>query len=751
MQSEPMKTYIGKKHVVLLTDCFGDTQAGAEKQIFELAKGLNKEDYIVTIASLESIGKAPRELVESVGCQLRLFPVRRIYGISGIRQGINFFNFLKREKVSIVQTYHFGSDIWGTFIAHLAGVKVIISNRRDMGFWRRNHHIKAYHWVNQWVTKIVVNAQSIRNYVKETEDIPRRDIEVIYNGVELPEGPTDAVKRSELSVKDTDFLIMHVANLKPVKGHRYLLEALKDIIKKCPNVLLLLIGEDTTKGEIAQLAKKMNVENHVRFLGKRTDVRRLLPLADICVLPSLSEGMSNAILEYMAAGKAVVATRVGGTPEIVDDNVTGILVEKENSAQIRDAILRLIQNPVLRQSMGEAGRKKAYDLFSMPGMVKRYEDFFQSVLPREFKVMHFISSGGFFGAENVLINLVSNMDKNVYHPIVAAIQDGRNPNLQVAERARELKIPVKVFQSKGRMDFDTVSKLRRCLIAHKIDVLHTHNYKSDIIGALAVKNLNVKLISTAHGFTDVNRKVSSYEKLDRWFLKKYFHRIVVVAQSVLKELDSNKKIVIRNGIDVNKFKKSKDYAQETRSKLGIAPTEIVIGTVGRLSLEKNQKFLIDTAAKLLPQFPHLKVIIIGNGPEEESLKKHVRSLGIDKNIIFTGLIKNVVPYYRAFDIFTLTSLTEGVPMTVLEAMAAQTPVVATRVGGIPQIIAHGQTGMLVDSNNVNALASCFSALIPNEALRRQLADAAEKFVQDEYSIERMTNAYSQVYQEALAQ
>ncbi|MBL8013757.1 MAG: hypothetical protein JNN05_07920, partial [Candidatus Omnitrophica bacterium] len=102
-----MKNFFKKKHVVLLADCFGDTQAGAEKQIFELAKGLDKNSYRVTIASLETIGKAPRSLVESVDCQLQLFPVRRIYGISGIRQGINFYNFLRKEKVSILLTYHF--------------------------------------------------------------------------------------------------------------------------------------------------------------------------------------------------------------------------------------------------------------------------------------------------------------------------------------------------------------------------------------------------------------------------------------------------------------------------------------------------------------------------------------------------------------------------------------------------------------------------------------------------------------------
>lgn len=744
-----MSLYYKKKHVVLLTDCFGDIQAGAEKQIFELAKGLNKNNYRVTIASLETIGKAPRELVESAGCELQLFPVRRIYGISGFSQGIKFLKFLKEQKVDILQTYHFSSDIWGPFLAHLAGVKVIISNRRDMGFWRSAHHIRAYDWVNQWVTRIVVNAQSIRNYVKNTEDMPRRNIEVIYNGVDLPTHHVASASSGQLDIKPGSLVIMHVANFKPVKGHKYLLKALKGIIEKHPEAQLVLIGEDTMAGEIQRLAGQLKILDHVLFLGKRPDVRNLLPLADICVLPSLSEGLSNAILEYMAAGKPVVATNVGGTPELIEHNVHGLLVEKEKSTPLKEALIKLIEDKHLREKMGAAGRQKALDQFFMPGMVNRYEQFYSSLLPREVKVMHFISSGGLFGAENVLLNLAANMDKEIYHPIVAAIQDGRKANLQVAERARELKIPVKVFQSKGKIDFDTVNKLKRCLTAHKIDVLHTHNYKSDIIGALATRHLNVKLIATAHGFTDINHKVSVYEKIDRMFLKKFFDGVVVVSDSVMP--DFPQKMVIQNGIDVKRFQQTQKSRMEIRRQYGIQDDEIVIGTVARLSIEKNQKLLIAAADKVCKRNSKVKIMIVGDGPEEDLLKNAVKNLQLEKQIIFTGLMRNVAPFYKAFDIFTLTSLTEGVPMTVLEAMASGVTVVATRVGGIPQIISHGLSGLLVNSNDLDGLVSAFEKLVADESLRKKLANAGFCFVQQEYSIEQMTRLYSQVYQKALVQ
>src|SRR4026208_11135 len=118
-----------KINIVFLTDCLADLTGGAERQIFELAKRLDKTKYSITIASLESEGEAPRELIESIGCQLAVFPVKRIYSPAGIIQGFRFTSFLKKNQTHILQTYHFGSDIWGTVFGRLSKVRLIISNR----------------------------------------------------------------------------------------------------------------------------------------------------------------------------------------------------------------------------------------------------------------------------------------------------------------------------------------------------------------------------------------------------------------------------------------------------------------------------------------------------------------------------------------------------------------------------------------------------------------------------------------------
>lgn len=417
-----------KIKIILVTDCLEDLAGGAEKQIFELAKHLDKTRFDVTIASLECVGKAPRDLIESVGCQLATFPVKRIYGLSGLIQGIRFLKYLHGPGAlgrwgadkTIVMTYHFSSDMWGTFWGRLAGVPVIMSNRRDMGFWRKPWHVWAYRLMNPWVNKVIVNANAIKEKFMAEERLPPGKVEVIYNGIETQDTRKSpftihysplTCSKEELGIKEDDIVIMHVANLRPVKGHEYLLRVFSQLVStnfnkfpSVPNLKLILIGDGALRQDLEQLAGSLGLwpahpasaggrglanfvggdsgtysKAQVIFLGKRNDVRDLLNMADICVLPSLSEGMSNAILEYMAAGKPVIATNVGGNPELIRDGFNGILVEAANTDQLAGALARLINSPEDRLEMGKRGLAIVKEHFSAAEMIKKYESVFQEL------------------------------------------------------------------------------------------------------------------------------------------------------------------------------------------------------------------------------------------------------------------------------------------------------------------------------------------------------------------------------------
>ncbi len=732
--------------LALLTDVLEDLQAGAEKQIYQLISHLDPSRYRVFVLSLNPICESTQQLMREAGCEFQVFRVVRIYGISGMVQGLRFMRFLKANRIQILQTYHFGSDIWGTFWAHWAGVRHIVSNRRDMGFCRKPIHRSAYKLINRWVHTFIAVAGAVKERMMKEEGIPAERIEVIYNGVESPIkwGHTPFPSSGEMGC-DPISLIVHVANLRPVKGHIYLIEALPEIVVDHPRVRLALIGEDKMGGKLQEIIRKKRLERHVLFLGKREDVSRFIEAADICVLPSLSEGTSNAILEYMAAGKAVVATRVGGNPELIREGVDGLLVAPGDSRALKEALLTLIEDPEKRQSMGQNARQRAQKEFTIPQMMREYENFYQALLIK--KVLHFISSGGFFGAERVALSLARHLNHGKFIPMIGAIEDERNPHLEIVHKAREAGLKTALFKSRGRWDWRTSRLLKKFIRQNRIDIVHTHNYKSDLMGLLATAGNGVPLLATVHGYTKMSRPVRWYEKLDRWLLKAFFRRVVVVAENILPDLKAQKRQVIPNGLDVNRFSYDPVLRKTARSRYGISDEEAVIGTVGRLSREKNQAMLIEAADQIQKEFPLVKFLIVGDGPEETYLKALVRDKNLEKHILFTGLIDDISSLYPALDIFVLTSLTEGVPLSLLEAMACARLVVATKVGGIPQIIWHGKNGFLVAPGDVTGLVKVLGRVVKDRSLFLEMGREASDFIRKHYSLEHMVEKYERLYEE----
>ncbi len=360
------------------------------------------------------------------------------------------------------------------------------------------------------------------------------------------------------------------------------------------------------------------------------------------------------------------------------------------------------------------------------------------------KILHLISSNGLYGAERVVLNLAG--DKNV-DTVVGAVKNQHNPHLEIIDEAKRLGLKTAVFESSGRFDFKAISEVAKFICENKIDILHTHNYKSDIVGLLAARAAKSPIIATAHGFTGASRAVNFYESVDRFILKKFFCRVIVVNEDVFPGL--LKKDIIANGIDLQMFNSEASGRDEFRKKFGINENDIVIGTIGRLSREKNQMLFLKAARDILQTRKDMKFVIVGDGPEERTLKAFVRQNNMDGNVIFTGLIKNVVPVYKSFHIFVLTSTTEGVPLTILEAMASKVPVVATRVGGIGQMIQHQKTGLLIDSGDVKGLVGCINRLSNEPLTVKMMIDQAYIHVAKEFSIDTMQAKYRKVYEGVL--
>jgi glycosyltransferase involved in cell wall biosynthesis len=217
----------------------------------------------------------------------------------------------------------------------------------------------------------------------QQNELPEDRIAIIYNGIDL--GPyqyhdNHNTLKNELNIKDYVPLVGMVATMKfEIKGHRFFIEASKKVITKFPNVQFVLVGDGPLRKQFENMAEELGVKQNLHFLGKKHGIPHILSSLDISVLCSTSEGFSNVILESMAAGKPVVASNVGGSPEMVIDGQTGYLVPSADSDALAKAIMKLLNDPIKAKDMGVWGKRMVEEKFSIEKMVKSYEGIYQSL------------------------------------------------------------------------------------------------------------------------------------------------------------------------------------------------------------------------------------------------------------------------------------------------------------------------------------------------------------------------------------
>jgi glycosyltransferase involved in cell wall biosynthesis len=372
---------MNKITVLFLIDVLQEL-GGAEKNLTQIVLGLNPDKYNTIICCLKG-GRVYEELKEKDINVINL-NLQKIYTFDALLKGIKLIRIIKKNKVKIMVTYFDSSDFFGSIIGKIAGVRLLISSRRDVGFNLKKRHIWAYRIINRLFDKIIAVSENVKEKIINRENADPNKVITIYNGVDISDSngfDSEKIKKS-LGLDSNNFIITMLANLTPVKGHKYLLAAASEVIKRNNLVKFLLIGtgKDGFKQELQDLTYKLGIENDVVFAGFRSDISEILSIADITVLSSTSEGFSNAILEYMAADKPVVATDVGGNRELVIEGKTGFLVPPSNPNALSEAILKLLNDAVLREEMSKNGRTRVKDYFSREKMVKNIDALFENLI-----------------------------------------------------------------------------------------------------------------------------------------------------------------------------------------------------------------------------------------------------------------------------------------------------------------------------------------------------------------------------------
>lgn len=334
------------------------------------------------------------------------------------------------------------------------------------------------------------------------------------------------------------------------------------------------------------------------------------------------------------------------------------------------------------------------------------------------------------------------------------VNNNGSPNDFVAA-ARKAGVQVDVIPESFRFDPRIIRLLGKLIQREAPDIILTHQVKSHFLIKLSRLPQKCRWVAFHHGYTAPDRKTRAYNYLDRWSLPSADH-VITVCQSFAKDLADAGVHAERISVQHNSVRlpppASPEEVKALKRRFGIAEDERVVLAIGRLSQEKGHLDLISAFARLSNSHPGLvaKLVIVGDGPERNKLEAAVSSLGLTERVIFAGHINNVRVFYAAADLLALPSHTEGSPNVVLEAMAAGVPIVATTVGGVPEILEDGKSALLVPPSDPTTMAMAIGDLLQNKDKAQMLASNASEAVAARHTPETYVNSVLAIYQQVIS-
>jgi glycosyltransferase involved in cell wall biosynthesis len=356
------------------------------------------------------------------------------------------------------------------------------------------------------------------------------------------------------------------------------------------------------------------------------------------------------------------------------------------------------------------------------------------------------------GPEKTILLGAARSNPSRYAVTVCYIRDARDTVFAIDKKAGDLPIDYVEVIERHSFDRSIWPVLRRLVQSRHIDIVHAHDYKTDVLAWLLHRAEGVIPLSTAHGWAGHSRRERLlYHRMDKQILR-LFPKVITVSEDIRQELvrsgaKPGSVQTVLNGIDHTRFHRDRSRETQIRQRLGIADDEVVIGAVGRLETEKRFDLLIDAFASLRVARPGLRLVIVGEGSLRSALEAQLDRLGLSGVCCLLGQRSDIVDLHHAFNVFVQSSANEGAPNAVLEAMALETPVVATAVGGTAQLVREGIDGLLVPAGKTDALADAINRVVHDGQAATARVVSARHRVETELSFDARMATLEAVYTE----
>ena len=351
------------------------SRAGTESQLVALIRELDRSQVTPSLVLLDGEDDLSRAL-EPADCPVIRLGVRRLFSPKAVSAARRMRAFWREHRPDVLQTYFMDAAYLGAPLAKLCGIKKVLRVRNNLGYWVNRRHRVLGRLVRPFVDATLTNTEAGKDQLVARDGLRPDRVAVLENGVD-----TNRFKRFMLP--DTSKKLVRVgcvANLRPVKNVDGLMRAAKAALEKFPQLAFEVAGDGEQREELERLHADLGLGDRFVLRGSVSDVPNFLRRVDVAVLPSHSEGMSNALLEYMAAGRAVIATDVGANAQLLDGGKCGLLVPPNDGAALVEALGALLANPLRAAGYGAAARRRVDAEFSRDAMRKRFEAFYRDLV-----------------------------------------------------------------------------------------------------------------------------------------------------------------------------------------------------------------------------------------------------------------------------------------------------------------------------------------------------------------------------------
>ncbi len=370
------------------------------------------------------------------------------------------------------------------------------------------------------------------------------------------------------------------------------------------------------------------------------------------------------------------------------------------------------------------------------------------------RILHVIDSGGLYGAETMLLGLVREQRRLGVDASILSLGSVGQGEKPIESAARQRGLPVQTLRMRPGFNLAGALAIIQRVRNQAIDIIHSHGYKGNILLGIVPPPWRVPVVSTLHGWTAATfpSRLAMYQWLDSRMLTR-LDSVVAVSEFLrqdqrLLNVPASRLAIIENGLDLGVLPEIE--VTSTSGRFTKKDREFVVGAVGRLAPEKGFGFLIEALKSVQTSCPGVRAIILGEGPDRTALQDQIDDMGLHGLVELAGYQSDTIRWMQKFDVFALSSVTEGLPMTLLEAMYARIPIVATMVGGVPEALGQGRGGVLVEPACPAPLAAAIERIYRGEANVQSMTEYSYQRLLEKYTSDRMAARYSEVYRNVLA-